>query len=139
MAVEAGKDIYREKPCGLTIDVCRRIAETMRAMGRIFQAGTQRRSVPNFICVKELVQEGKIGPLTEMHASSTRPRSTTIGCPPSRRPIRSSATGTCGSGRRRGGPITPRISALANAASTTSRRGLGCSTGACIRSISASG
>ena len=69
MAAEAGKDVYCEKPCGLTIDVCRRIAETMRKTGRIFQAGTQRRSVPNFIRVKELVQEGKIGPLTEMHAS----------------------------------------------------------------------
>jgi predicted dehydrogenase len=69
MAAEAGKDIYCEKPCGLTIDVCRRIAETMRKTGCIFQAGTQRRSVPNFIRVKELVQDDKIGPLTEMHAS----------------------------------------------------------------------
>lgn len=41
----------------------------MRKTGRIFQAGTQRRSVPNFSRVKELVQEGTIGPLTEMHAS----------------------------------------------------------------------
>ena len=69
MAAEAGKDVYCEKPCGLTIDVCRRIAETFQATGRIFQAGTQRRSVPNFIRVKELVQAGKIGELTEMHAS----------------------------------------------------------------------
>ncbi len=69
MAAEAGKDVYSEKPCGLTIDVCRRIAETFQATGRIFQAGTQRRSVPNFIRVKELVQAGKIGELTEMHAS----------------------------------------------------------------------
>jgi len=69
MAAEAGKDMYCEKPCGLTIDVCRRIAETMRKTGRIFQAGTQRRSVPNFIKVKELVQAGRIGTLKEMHAS----------------------------------------------------------------------
>jgi predicted dehydrogenase len=69
MAAEAGKDVYCEKPCGLTIDGCRRIAETFQATGRIFQAGTQRRSVPNFIRVKELVQAGKIGELTEMHAS----------------------------------------------------------------------
>ncbi|NCY02245.1 MAG: gfo/Idh/MocA family oxidoreductase, partial [Planctomycetia bacterium] len=69
MAAEAGKDVYCEKPCGLTIDVCRRIAETMRRTGRIFQAGTQRRSVPNFIKVKDLVQAGRIGGLQEMHAS----------------------------------------------------------------------
>jgi predicted dehydrogenase len=73
MAAEAGKDVYCEKPCGLTIDVCRCIAETMQSTGRIFQAGTQRRSVPNFIRVKELVREGKIGGLKEMYASVYMP------------------------------------------------------------------
>lgn len=73
MAAEAGKDVYCEKPCGLTIDICGQIDDTMRRTGRIFQAGTQRRSVPNFIRVKELVQAGKIGALTEMHASVYMP------------------------------------------------------------------
>ncbi len=43
MAAEAGKDVYSEKPCGLTIDVCQRLAITIRKTNRIFQAGTQRR------------------------------------------------------------------------------------------------
>ena len=73
MAAEAGKDVYCEKPCGLTIDICGQIDDTMRRTGRIFQAGTQRRSVPNFIRVKELVQAGKIDALTEMHASVYMP------------------------------------------------------------------
>ena len=46
LAAEAGKDVYCEKPCGLTVRNCQEIAETMHRTGRIFQAGTQRRSVP---------------------------------------------------------------------------------------------
>ncbi len=48
MAAEAGKDVYSEKPCGLTIDLCQQLDDTIKRTGRIFQAGTQRRSVPNF-------------------------------------------------------------------------------------------
>jgi len=73
MAAEAGKDVYCEKPCGLTIDVCRRIAESMRKHGRIFQAGTQRRSVPNYIEAVELARSGKLGKLHELRASVYTP------------------------------------------------------------------
>ncbi|MGB8852222.1 MAG: Gfo/Idh/MocA family oxidoreductase [Pirellulales bacterium] len=69
MAADAGKDIYCEKPCGLTIDICRQIDETMRRTGRIFQAGTQRRSVPNFQKAVALAQEGRLGNLKQLHAS----------------------------------------------------------------------
>ena len=41
MAAEAGKDVYSEKPCGLTIDLCQRLDKTIKRTGRIFQAGTQ--------------------------------------------------------------------------------------------------
>jgi predicted dehydrogenase len=74
MAAEAGKDIYCEKPCGITIDICRQVAETMHRTGRIFQAGTQRRSVPNFITAVELLHSGRLGRLTELHASVYEPR-----------------------------------------------------------------
>jgi predicted dehydrogenase len=73
MAAEAGKDVYCEKPCGLTIDICGRIDETMRRTGRIFQAGTQRRSVPNFRRAVEFVHAGGLGKLTELHASVYQP------------------------------------------------------------------
>lgn len=69
MAAEAGKDIYCEKPCGLTIDYCQRIDEMIRNQGRIFQAGTQRRSVPNFQQAVQMVHDGKLGPLKKMVAS----------------------------------------------------------------------
>jgi predicted dehydrogenase len=73
MAAEAGKDVYSEKPCGLTIDICQRLAETFRRTGRVFQAGTQRRSVPNFAAAVKLAQSGRIGKLTRLNASVYQP------------------------------------------------------------------
>lgn len=69
LAAEAGKDVYSEKPCGLTIENCQQLAETMKKTGRIFQAGTQRRSVPNFQQAVELAQNGKLGKLQTLYAS----------------------------------------------------------------------
>ncbi|NLH16023.1 MAG: Gfo/Idh/MocA family oxidoreductase, partial [Phycisphaerae bacterium] len=48
LAAKAGKDVYSEKPCGLTIGQCQALDDTIRRYGRVFQAGTQRRNVPNF-------------------------------------------------------------------------------------------
>jgi predicted dehydrogenase len=68
-AAEAGKDVYSEKPCGLTIANCRDLAETMARTRRVFQAGTQRRSVANFKLAVELARTGKLGKLQTLHAS----------------------------------------------------------------------
>ncbi len=73
MAAEAGKDVYSEKPCGLTIGNCIDLAETMRRTGRVFQAGTQRRSVPNFIEAVDLAHSGKLGKIQTMYASVYTP------------------------------------------------------------------
>jgi predicted dehydrogenase len=73
MAAEAGKDVYSEKPCGLTIDVCQRLAATFARTGRIFQAGTQRRSVPNFVAAVHLARTGRLGRLQRLNASVYRP------------------------------------------------------------------
>jgi len=73
MAAEAGKDVYSEKPCGLTIDVCQRLADTFNRTGRIFQAGTQRRSVPNFAAAVKLAQTGRLGKLQSLKASVYQP------------------------------------------------------------------
>ncbi len=69
MAAEAGKDVYSEKPCGITIELCQQLADTMHRTGRVFQAGTQRRSVPNFQAAVDMVHSGKLGQLHTMHAS----------------------------------------------------------------------
>ena len=68
MAAEAGKDIYSEKPCGITIDICKTLADTIKKTNRVFQAGTQRRSVPNFIEAVRLAQSGKLGKIHTLYA-----------------------------------------------------------------------
>ncbi|MEM7476225.1 MAG: Gfo/Idh/MocA family oxidoreductase [Planctomycetota bacterium] len=68
-AAQAGKDVYSEKPCGITIADCQEISRVFDETGRIFQAGTQRRSVPNFQKVVELAHTGKLGELQSLHAT----------------------------------------------------------------------
>jgi len=69
LAAEAGKDVYSEKPCAISIDLAGRLADTIRHTGRVFQAGTQRRSISNFIHAIKLAQTGKLGNLHTLHAS----------------------------------------------------------------------
>jgi predicted dehydrogenase len=73
LAAKAGKDVYSEKPCGITIAACQELADTMHREKRIFQAGTQRRSVPNFQKAVELTHGGKLGKLHTMYASAYLP------------------------------------------------------------------
>lgn len=74
MAAKAGKDIYSEKPCAMTIVECGTLADTMQRCGRVYQAGTQRRSIGNFQMAIQLARSGKLGKIHTMHASIYRPR-----------------------------------------------------------------
>ncbi|MGD0092712.1 MAG: Gfo/Idh/MocA family oxidoreductase [Planctomycetota bacterium] len=60
-ALQAGKDVYCEKPLTLTIAEGRAIAETARRYARVLQCGTQRRSDPAFRHMCELAVNGHIG------------------------------------------------------------------------------
>ena len=73
LAAEAGKDVYSEKPCGITIEKCQQLSETIERTGRVFQAGTQRRSVTNFQQAVALAHEGKLGKLHTLYASVYEP------------------------------------------------------------------
>lgn len=73
LAAEAGKDVYSEKPCGITVADCQKLADTMHEKQRVFQAGTQRRSVPNFQQAVEFAHSGKLGKLKTLHASIYQP------------------------------------------------------------------
>jgi hypothetical protein len=68
LAARAGKDVYCEKPCAKTIMDSLSLAETFRRTGRVFQAGTQRRSLPNFMFAIDLARRGKLGKLKILHA-----------------------------------------------------------------------
>lgn len=74
LAAKAGKDVYSEKPCGITMGDCQALADTMNRYGRIFQAGTQRRSIGNFQFAVHLARAGKLGRLHTLHASIYRLR-----------------------------------------------------------------
>jgi predicted dehydrogenase len=81
LAAQAGKDVYSEKPCGLTIGACQTLADVMKRTGRVFQAGTQRRSVPNFQTAVDLARSGKLGKIHTMYASVYTPQIETTWLP----------------------------------------------------------
>ncbi len=67
-AARAGKDMYCEKPMSVTVAESRAVSDTMQRLGRIFQCGTQRRSVGNFRFAVHLARSGKLGKIKELHA-----------------------------------------------------------------------
>jgi len=62
-AVEAGKDVYLQKPASLTIAEGRALVSAVQRSGRIFQIGSQQRSTVQFRYAAELVRNGRIGQL----------------------------------------------------------------------------
>jgi predicted dehydrogenase len=62
-AVEAGKDVYLQKPASLTITEGRAMSNAVHRSGRIFQIGSQQRSSAQFRYAAELVRNGRIGQL----------------------------------------------------------------------------
>jgi hypothetical protein len=68
LAAHAGKDVYCEKPCTKNIAQSLALAETFRRTARVFQAGTQRRSLPNFAYAIQLARTGKLGKLQTLYA-----------------------------------------------------------------------
>lgn len=73
LAARAGKDVYSEKPCAMTIEECRELDEAILKHGRVYQAGTQRRNVDNFRFAVDLARTGKLGKLTAVHAGILEP------------------------------------------------------------------
>jgi len=62
-AMQAGKDVYVEKPISHNVSEGRRIVEFARKLGRICQCGTQCRSNPGTIEAIRYVQSGRLGRL----------------------------------------------------------------------------
>ena len=62
-AVEAGKDVYLQKPASLTIADGRALSNAVHRTGRILQIGSQQRSSTQFRYAAELVRNGRIGTL----------------------------------------------------------------------------
>jgi predicted dehydrogenase len=60
-AVEAGNDVYVEKPMAHTLDEGFRIIEAVRRTKRVVQVGMQRRSMELFQQAREFVTGGRLG------------------------------------------------------------------------------
>lgn len=60
-AMNAGKDVYGEKPLSLTLNAGRDMVRTARSTGRIFQTGSQQRSDEKFRTACEYVRSGRLG------------------------------------------------------------------------------
>lgn len=71
-AAEAGKDIYCEKPLGLTIGDQQEMVQAVRKHNRILQTGSHERSNPNVRKVVELVRSGAIGKVQRVVANVGR-------------------------------------------------------------------
>ncbi len=68
MAMKAGKDVFCEKPCTMTVAEGQALVETARRQGRVFQAGMQRLSEANFVFCDELARSGRLGQIQTVRA-----------------------------------------------------------------------
>jgi predicted dehydrogenase len=63
-AMQAGKDVYVEKPVSNTVREGRRMVQVARETGRICQAGTQNRSSGSIAAAGKYIRAGKLGDVT---------------------------------------------------------------------------
>ncbi|HEX5470649.1 MAG TPA: Gfo/Idh/MocA family oxidoreductase, partial [Lacipirellulaceae bacterium] len=70
-ALRAGCDVYCEKPLTLTIEEGFRIRHEVEKSGRVFQVGTQQRSVemPMFLQAIAIVKSGRLGKKVNAHVA----------------------------------------------------------------------
>jgi predicted dehydrogenase len=78
-AAQAGKDMYVEKPMGLSLAEDQRLRKLIHGKKRVFQFGTQQRSSREFLRACELVRNGRIGQLKHINvwAPASRPGGST--------------------------------------------------------------
>jgi predicted dehydrogenase len=65
-ALQAGLDVYGEKPLTLTVAEGRILAEAVKATNRVLQTGTQQRSMPINAWASKRIREGAIGKVREV-------------------------------------------------------------------------
>ncbi|MHC4117679.1 MAG: Gfo/Idh/MocA family protein [Planctomycetota bacterium] len=64
MAMQAGKDVYVEKPLSVTIHEGRRMVEAAKRYNRVVQVGLHRRSSKAYMQIAEHIKSGSIGKVT---------------------------------------------------------------------------
>ncbi|MGE5813753.1 MAG: Gfo/Idh/MocA family protein, partial [Acidobacteriota bacterium] len=71
-ALNAGKDVYVEKPLTYAVEEGGKIADAVRRTGRILQVGSQGISSATVARARELIRAGKLGQITMVRASYNR-------------------------------------------------------------------
>jgi len=66
-ALEAGKDVYVEKPCSNTVEAAAAMLKAYRSHKQVVQLGTQQRSWDHFQEAAKLVREGVIGTVNHVN------------------------------------------------------------------------
>ncbi|MDD4425727.1 MAG: Gfo/Idh/MocA family oxidoreductase [Mariniphaga sp.] len=66
--LDAGKDVYMEKPMTFTVREGQELVKAVRRNGRIMAVGSQQRSDPNFQHAVRLVQTGQLGKIHKINA-----------------------------------------------------------------------
>ena len=69
-AAQAGKDVYAEKPMTLTIAEGRKVVEAVRKYQRVFQTGSQQRSIQTNIIGCAMVRAGRAGKIKKVIAKN---------------------------------------------------------------------
>jgi len=69
-AAKAGKDTYCEKALGISVEQNQKLREAVKRYGTVFQYGPQRRSGGNWRHACELVRNGRIGEVREVHVTA---------------------------------------------------------------------
>ncbi len=69
-AMQAGKDVYCEKPMTLTVREGRLMVDAARKYKRVFQTGSQQRSMHECRLGCELIRNGRIGKIKLVHGSN---------------------------------------------------------------------
>lgn len=70
MAVRSGKDVYVEKPLGLSMEEDIALRREVQRYGRIFQYGTQQRSISHVRFGCELVRNGRLGKILSVKVTA---------------------------------------------------------------------
>ena len=65
-AVQAGKDVYVEKPLTHSVEEGATVIAAVRASKQIVQVGYQQRSYPHFLQAKQIIESGQIGKVTQV-------------------------------------------------------------------------
>jgi predicted dehydrogenase len=68
-ALQAGKDVYCEKPLTHNIHEALEVMKTVKAKGRVLQTGSMQRSMSEFRVACELVRNGAIGKVQRVECS----------------------------------------------------------------------